>query len=388
MMRSWLTDWAPLSPAAFAAPPRKDLPFPLAEPSAQVYACGRHCVWYGARALGLGEGDEVLSPAYHAGPDVEALLQLGVRVRLYGGTPELEPDPAELELLLTPATRALYLVHHLGFAADAPRWRRWCDERGLLLMEDAAQGFMSELDGRPLASFGDFGFTCAYKKLPVPNGAFALCREPLEPPTGRQPFGWSRDWEPVDQRSSVAHELAAWAGQRVGMIGSLRNRLLSARRRGDPPTFDPAVHAQIIDVNERPTRLSLFLMPRVARSSVREIRRRNYSRLLDALGDYVAEPFDALTPGACPWFFPVRTPSPQEAVLNLLRFGVSTIHYWAAGHPAVEDEKFPDVAERRATTLALPVHQGLSTKHVDLIAEAVLQVLPKIVARRRHAMAT
>jgi hypothetical protein len=39
-------------------------------------------------------------------------------------------------------------------------------------------------------------------------------------------------------------------------------------------------------------------------------------------------------------------------------------------------------------TLALPVHQGLSTKDVDLTAEAVLQVLPKIVARRRHAMAT
>jgi selenocysteine lyase/cysteine desulfurase len=381
MIRSWLTNWAPLSPAAFTALPRKDLPFPLAEPSAQMYACGRHCVWHGIRALGLGDGDEVLVPAYHAGPDVEALLRLGVRVRWYGGTPDLEPDPAELERLLTPATRALYLIHHLGFAADAPRWRRWCDERGMLLMEDAAQGFMSELDGRPLGSFGDFGFTCAYKKLPVPNGAYALCRKPLEPPTGRRPFGWSRNWEPVDQRGSVAHELAAWAGQRVGMIGALRSRLLSSRLRGDPKPFDPAEHAQIVDVNEQPTRLSLFLMPRVARRSVREIRRRNYSRLLDALGDYVVGPFGALTPGACPWFFPVRTPSPGDAVLNLLQHGVSTIHYWAAGHPAIEDGKFPNVLRRRATTLAVPVHQGLSTKDVDRIAEAVLQVLPEIARR-------
>jgi hypothetical protein len=383
MIRRWLTSWAPLSPAAFAALPRKNLPFPLAEPSAQMYACGRHCVWHGGRALRLGEEDEVLFPAYHSGPDVEALLQLGVRVRWYGGTSELEPDPAELEQLLTPATRALYLVHYLGFAANAPRWRRWCDERGLLLLEDAAQGFMSDLDGRPLGSFGDFGFTCAYKKLPMPNGAFALCRKPLEPPTGRQPFGWSRDWEPVGQRGSVAHGLAAWAGQRVGIIGSVRSRV-GSRGGGDPPVYDPAEHAQIVDVNERPARLSLFLMPRVARPSVREIRRRNYSRLLEALGDYVVEPFNTLTPGACPWFFPVHTRSPQEAVLNLQQCGVSTLHYWAAGHPAIEDRKFPEVAERRATTLAVPVHQGLSTKDVDRIAEAVLQVLPRI-ARRRHA---
>jgi hypothetical protein len=378
MIGAWLTNWAPLSPTAFAARPSRDLPFPLSEPRAQMYACGRHCVWHGARALGLGDEDEVLAPAYHSGPDVEALLRLGVRMRWYGGTPDLEPDPDELERLMTPATRALYLVHHLGFAANALRWRHWCDERGILLLEDAAQGFMSDLDGRPLGSFGDFGFMCAYKKLPVPNGAFALCRERLDPPTGRRPWGWSRDWEPVGQRGSVAHGLAAWAAQQVGVIGALRNRLLTRGLDGDTPIFDSAEHSQIVDVNERPARLSLFLMPRVARPSVRELRRRNYSRLLDALGDYVAQPFGTLTPGACPWFFPVRTRSPQESVSKLHRYGVSAIHYWASGHPAIEDSEFPEIADRRATTLAIPVHQGLSTKNVDHIADAVLRVVPKL----------
>ncbi|MGH2982051.1 MAG: DegT/DnrJ/EryC1/StrS family aminotransferase, partial [Solirubrobacterales bacterium] len=94
----------------------------------------------------------MLVPAYHHGSDVGALVEAGLRCRFYDAGERLEPDPAELEGLLGGRTRALYLIHHLGFAQDAPRWRRWCDERGLLLIEDAAMAWPAELDGRPLGS--------------------------------------------------------------------------------------------------------------------------------------------------------------------------------------------------------------------------------------------
>lgn len=374
MIRSWLSNWAPLPPSAFFRRPITDLPFPLAEPRAQLYASGRHALWRGARALGLGEGNEVLCPAYHAGPDVEALLRLGVAVRFYAGTPDLAPDEDELDELVSPKTRGLYLIHYLGFAQDAPRWRAWCDERGLLLLEDAAQGWLSELDGRPLGSFGDLGFTNPYKKLPVPNGAYAICREPLEPARGRQPFGFDRNWEPVDQTGGLSHMLSAWAGQRVGAIGAARMRL----RRGKRAGFDPLGHAQLGDLDERPARSSVFLLPRVASYAVREARCANYSRLLEALSDHVVPPFGALPAGTCPWFFPVRTQSPALAIEHLLTHGVSTIHYWAAGHPACDETRFPATVERRATTVALPVHQELRPAHVEHIAKSALAVLSRL----------
>jgi CelD/BcsL family acetyltransferase involved in cellulose biosynthesis len=52
------------------------------------------------------------------------------------------------------------------------------------------------------------------------------------------------------------------------------------------------------------------------------------------------------------------------------------------------DARDPLVGALRTNARSIARHQGLSTKGVDLIAEGVLQVLPKIVARRRHAMAT
>jgi dTDP-4-amino-4,6-dideoxygalactose transaminase len=372
MIRSWLSNWAPLSPAAFFRRPQTDLPYPFGEPRAQLYASGRQALWHGLRALGLGAGDQVLCPAYHAGPDVEALLDLGIDVGFYAGTPDLEPDPEELQGLLTPETKALYLIHYLGFAQDAPRWRRWCDERDLLLIEDAAQGWLSELDGRPLGSFGDVGFTNPYKKLPAPNGAFAIASRPLDPPAGRQPFGFDRNWEPVDQSGGLAHMLSAWAGQGVGAIGAARMRL---RGPGGSAEFDPLEHAQLGDLNERPARSSVYLLPRVAGYEVREARRANYARLLGSLSDRVVPPFGSLPPGACPWFFPVRVDAPMRAVEALLDHGVSAIQYWAAGHPACDESKFPAVSERRATTLALPVHQALKRSHVEHIAESARAVL-------------
>ena len=81
-------------------------------------------------------------------------------------------------LLVGPATRALHVTHVLGFPAAAPRWRRWCDERGLLLIEDAAQAWLAAdpQSGEPVGSWGDLSVFCLYKTLPVPNGGALLAR--------------------------------------------------------------------------------------------------------------------------------------------------------------------------------------------------------------------
>ena len=85
-------------------------------------------------------------------------------------TPSLEPDGGELDALVGPSTRALHITHVLGFPAAAPRWRRWCDERGLLLIEDAAQAWLAAdpQSGEPVGSWGDLSVFCLYKTAGLP----------------------------------------------------------------------------------------------------------------------------------------------------------------------------------------------------------------------------
>src|SRR5262249_21946437 len=179
--------WPPLSPQVYLHRPPARLPFPLAEPACRLFERARHGLWQGMRALGLGPDAEILVPAYHHGSEIEALVRAGLICRFYEGTETLEPDADELETLLDPRVRALYLIHYLGFPQDAPRWRAWCDERGLLLIEDAAQAWLASIDGRPVGSFGDLSIFCLYKTFGLPDGSALLSPAPRAGPPPRRP---------------------------------------------------------------------------------------------------------------------------------------------------------------------------------------------------------
>jgi dTDP-4-amino-4,6-dideoxygalactose transaminase len=52
--------------------------------------------------------------------------------------------------------------------------KQLCRDRSMLLVEDCALSLLSEPDGEPLGSHGDWSIFCLYKTLPVPNGALLV----------------------------------------------------------------------------------------------------------------------------------------------------------------------------------------------------------------------
>ena len=64
-------------------------------------------------------------------------------------------DPAEIEKLIGPDTGAVLITHLHGLACDMDVIPRICTERGVPLIEDAAQAFGARFGGRPVGSFGD-----------------------------------------------------------------------------------------------------------------------------------------------------------------------------------------------------------------------------------------
>jgi len=66
-------------------------------------------------------------------------------------------DPAELERLIDTDTGAVLITHLHGLACDMQRIPALCRERGVPLVEDAAQAFGTRSGGRAVGSFGDAG---------------------------------------------------------------------------------------------------------------------------------------------------------------------------------------------------------------------------------------
>jgi dTDP-4-amino-4,6-dideoxygalactose transaminase len=91
-------------------------------------------------ALGIGEGDEVVCPAFTFYATAEAIARRGARPVFADIDPvTLNLDPAEVERVITARTAAIMPVHLFGRPAPIEELRRF----ELPLVEDAAQAFGS-----------------------------------------------------------------------------------------------------------------------------------------------------------------------------------------------------------------------------------------------------
>jgi dTDP-4-amino-4,6-dideoxygalactose transaminase len=107
-------------------------------------------------AAGVGPGDEVIVPSYTFVATASAIVYCGATPVFADiiGEDDISVDPAEIERLMTPRTKAVAVVHFGGYAAPVDRIKELCEQRGLSLIEDAAHAPSAILGGRKLGTFG------------------------------------------------------------------------------------------------------------------------------------------------------------------------------------------------------------------------------------------
>jgi 8-amino-3,8-dideoxy-alpha-D-manno-octulosonate transaminase len=107
--------------------------------------------------LGIGPGDDVVTQSFTFVATVEAIIEAGARPICTEVDATLNMDPADLERRLTPATRAVIVVHMLGTPARLTEILDICRRRGIPLIEDTAWGCGGRLLQRPLGTWGTVG---------------------------------------------------------------------------------------------------------------------------------------------------------------------------------------------------------------------------------------
>ncbi|MFH1033844.1 MAG: DegT/DnrJ/EryC1/StrS family aminotransferase [Pseudomonadota bacterium] len=109
-------------------------------------------------ALGLGPGDEVIAPAFSIVSTANAIVQTGATPVLVDVEPDtLCLDPRQAALAVTPRTRAIMPVHMYGHPAEMDAILALARDKGLKVIEDAAQVHGASYHGRPLGGLGDMG---------------------------------------------------------------------------------------------------------------------------------------------------------------------------------------------------------------------------------------
>ncbi len=132
---------------------------------------GTHALITSLHVLGIGAGDEVLVPPYTFVATVAAILQnnaMPVFVDVDRETFQI--DPEKLEDKITENTRAILPVHILGLPADMPAINAVAKKHDLVVVEDACQAWLAEINHQRVGSFGDLGCFSFQNSKNIPIG--------------------------------------------------------------------------------------------------------------------------------------------------------------------------------------------------------------------------
>jgi len=120
----------------------------------------------GLIGAGVGEGDEVIVPAYTWNATPNAILATRAFPVLAEVDESLTLDPADVERRITPRTRAILPVHMRGAPAAMDALGAIAQQNGLVMIEDVCQAAGASYRGRRLGTFGDAGaFSLQFNKI-------------------------------------------------------------------------------------------------------------------------------------------------------------------------------------------------------------------------------
>ena len=123
--------------------------------------------------LEIGWGDEVLVTPYTFIASVSSILFNGAIPVFVDVDPEtFQMDPGKIEEKITPHTKAIIPVHILGLPCDMERIMAIANKHGLIVVEDACQAWLAEINHKKVGTFGRagcFSFQNS-KNMPIGEG--------------------------------------------------------------------------------------------------------------------------------------------------------------------------------------------------------------------------
>jgi len=124
---------------------------------AQLTSSGTSALTTAMSALGIGYGDEVITPSFTFVASFEAVLSVGAVPVLVDVDETLTLNPDAVRKAITSKTKAIMPVHMCGSMADLDALLAICKEHNLILLEDACQSIGGTYKGKHLGSIGHAG---------------------------------------------------------------------------------------------------------------------------------------------------------------------------------------------------------------------------------------
>lgn len=314
-------------------------------------------------ALGIGPGDEVITPSLSFVATSNAVLYTGADVRFADicGLDDLTISPQEIQKKITPKTKAVMVMHYGGYPCRMPEILEIARERGVAVIEDAAHCPGASLDGRMLGTWGEMGCFSFFSNKNLSTGEGGMV---------------------VTDRDDLAEKIRFMRSH--GMT-----TLTYDRHKGHAYSYDVVELGYNYRIDEIRAALGGVQLAKLDRNNhLREQWTHLYWRLLEGSG--LGLPFRA-SPGQPAYhIFPVLLPDGVDRyrfIDQMRAHGIQTsIHYPPTHTFRYYHEKYGEtslpitehVADREVT---LPLFPGMGEDGVQLVVDAVREALSVLQAQ-------
>ena len=314
-------------------------------------------------AVGIGPGDEVLVPSLTFVATASVVLQAGA-VPVFVDI-EASDRPhlsiAHASCRVTPRTRAVIVMPYGGYAVDETAWRRFADDHGLSLIEDAAHA--AGLVGR-VARMSDaaaFSFF-SNKNMTTAEGGMLVVADPARRERTRLLRAHAMTTSTVDRDR----------GHRVG--------------------YDVVDCGHNFRMDELRAAIGLVQLPRLAEWNAKrcELTRRYRTMLADLLPECLV-PFECEHPTTA-HLLPLLLPrdADRAGVMAAMRSAQvqTSVHYppvhrFSYYRRRLGEHLLPHTDEFHARELTLPLHPGLTFDDVDRVVISLAQALETTKSERK-----
>ncbi|MEQ8199228.1 MAG: dTDP-4-amino-4,6-dideoxygalactose transaminase, partial [Clostridiaceae bacterium] len=150
-------------------------------PKALLTTSCTHALEMAAILSEIREGDEVIMPSYTFVSTADAFVMRGAKIVFVDIRPDtMNIDERLIEGAITEKTKAIVPVHYAGVACEMDTINEIAKKYNLIVVEDAAQGVMSEYKGQALGTIGDFGCFSFHetKNYSMGEGGAILVKDP------------------------------------------------------------------------------------------------------------------------------------------------------------------------------------------------------------------
>ncbi len=128
------------------------------------------------KALDIGPGDEVIVPSFTFAASVNAIIHAGATPVLVDSYDDhWNVDPAQIQLAITPATKAIMPVHLYGHPCDMQSILELSRKNDLITIEDAAEAHNAECVGKKVGTIGHVGCFSFYGNKVMTSGEGGMC---------------------------------------------------------------------------------------------------------------------------------------------------------------------------------------------------------------------